>query len=356
MLTLLLHTRCSKEPELNVKNPNKPKETPDNVSETLVLLNSTLVTGGAPSAGNSNLVRSNTKDTIYAIPGVKIPLRFSHPASRKIKGIYVWVKQASVHYDVPISREEESDTVSVVILDINPGNIVLPYDIPVDIIPYDDGHTPMDVLERIISVEKTAEPGCDILVPRPSTLGDTSGTWSPEWFWFATLVFNPNDELTFLNAPGNSFITQTNYEGCCDPNRPQGKCHPLSTTLNANVRAQIAYTIESETFTFFTNGTFARQTYERKQNFNPETTDWCAGIAGYTLSNSLVTYLGSHDYVPGRSTISYGTNYASCDLCGYGSRGGNLTSSCHLLVITRGVDFAKEVRMYVRNSFSSWYD
>jgi hypothetical protein len=357
-LFLLLAGSCSKLNENpQDKNPNEnPGPDPDALLETLLFARATRVTGTVPAVANTSLLKTNTRDTIYALTGFKIPIRVSHPETISLKGIYVALQQGTFYYDVPIELEEESDTVSVIFLEVDPGDTQQEYTLPVELIPYDVSNTPVDKIGRIIKIEPPSGNGCDILVQRPATLGDTSGIWSPEWFWFATMVFNPNGEVTFLNAPGNAFITQTTYQGCCDPNRPQGKCHPLSTTLNATANARIAYTIESETFAFFTGGTFVRQTHERKQNFNPQTTDWCAGTAGYTLADDVVTYFGRHDYVPGNKNISYGTTHASCDLCGYGSRGGALTHSCHMLVITRGAEFSKEVRIYVRNPVSEWYE
>lgn len=277
ILPIIFYSSCSRSEEPEIGKDKEPeeisKEGADALLGTLIFANSVKVIGTVPSVANTPILKTNTKDTIYTMPGIKIPIRISHPVSTVIKGIYVAVRNSTFYYDVPIDREEESDTVSVIILDIAPTDSKVPYGIPVKITPYDENKSPIDEIERIISVEEPSGNGCDILVQRPSTLGDTTGTWSPEWFWFATLVFNPNDEITFMNAPGQTFITDTKYEGCCDPNRPQGKCHPLSTTLNAQVNARILYSIQNETFTFFTDGTFARQTHEHKQNFDPQTTD-----------------------------------------------------------------------------------
>ena len=173
------------------------------------------------------------------------------------------------------------------------------------------------------------------------------------------MVFDGNGELKFLNAPGKGFLTNTVYEGCCDPSQAGGKCHPLSTTLNASANVSISYSIESETFAFFSDGTFARQTYERKRNFDPETTNWCTGTAGYKNENIVVSYFGNHDYSSGDSDISYVTTDATCDLCGYGSRGGNVKYTCHTMTITVGDmegGHQNEVRTYVRNPVSGWYD
>lgn len=358
LLAMLSLSRCSSPedtPPIKDTTQQGHKE-PTALQELLKFDKATKVSGALPAVANIALLKTNTQDTIYALPGIKMPIRISHPKSTILKGIYIAVKQGTFYYDIPIEREEESDTVSVILLEVDPEKEDQTYHIPADIIPYDDTKTPLDKIERIITVEPTTGNTCGILVDKPTTLGDTSGLWTPEWFWFATMVFGPTNEISFLNAPGNTFITNTTYEGCCDPNRPQGKCHPLSTTLNATARASIAYTIESETFTFFTNGTFARQTHERKQNFNPVTTDWCSGTAGYTLDDIVVSYFGQHDYLPGDKTITYGTTYASCDLCGYGSRGGDLKHTCHLLIISRHTEASKEIRIYVRNPVSTWYD
>jgi hypothetical protein len=335
-----------------------PEETPEEADKflnALLFSNGSKISGAVPAVTNTSAIRTNVKDTLYLMEGAKIPIRFSHPEGQPVAGIFIAVNDGTFYYDVPVEHEEESDTVSIIFIDIDPDELELPYDAPAEIIPYDANDQPLDIVERIITVEEPSGPGCDITVDRPGTLTDSTGLWAPEWYWHHTVVYNSAGEATFINAPGYAHITLTAYEGCCDHDDNKN-CNILSTTLNATVNAKISYTIMSETFAFFTNGTFARQTHERKQNFDAENTQWCPEIPAYLNDDQVVTYQGTHDYTPGATSISYLTKYSNCDLCGYGSPGGALAFSCHLLVITRGSEGSKQVRVYVRDPTSEWYD
>jgi len=358
---LVLYVSCS-DPMQEEENDddNNPNDTvltsseADKIADALLFKNSTKVTGTIPAVINTSLARTNSRDTIFLMDGVKIPIRLSHPEGQIISGIYISVKGSTFYQDVPAEIEEESDTVSIIIVEVDGGGINLPADVPADIVPYDNSKQPIDIIERTITIEEPVAP-CDILIPRPGTLSDTTGYWAPAWYWHHTIVFNAAGDPTFVNAPGTAFITKTQYEGCCDSSTGKN-CNILSTTLNATADVTITYSILSETFAFFTDGTFVRQTHEQKQNFDPNTTDWCGGLAGYNYNNSVVTYQGTHDYVPGDTNISYLTKYSSCDLCGYGSPGGSLAFSCHLLVISRKSEGSNQVRVYVRDPTSDWYD
>jgi hypothetical protein len=359
---LVLYVSCS-DPMQDAENDddNNSNDTvltsseADKIADALRFKNSAKVTGTIPTVINSSLSRTNSKDTIFLMDGVKIPIRLSHPEGQIISGIFIAVKGSTFYQDMPAEIEGESDTVSIIIVDIDAGDLDLPADVPAEIVPYDNSKQPIDIIERIITIEEPEALPCDILVQRPGTLTDSTGYWAPEWYWHHTIVFNPNGDPIFINAPGNAHITKTQYEGCCDFTTGKN-CNILATTLNASADVVIAYTIMSETFAFFTDGTFVRQTHERKQNFDPNTTDWCAGLAGYTYSDDVVTYQGTHDYIPGDTNISYLTKYSSCELCGYGSPGGSLAYSCHLMVISRNTEGSNQVRVYVRDPTSDWYD
>lgn len=363
--TLVLFAACSDPVEdLEDDETNTSvhtSEEADQISDSFAFINSVKVTGTVPTVANSSLVKTDSKDTIYTIPGLKIPLRVSHPAAVAINGWFIVVKNSTFYYDVPIHEEEDSDTVSVIFLEIDPGDVDFPYHIPVEITPYDQNKLPVDVIERIITVEDPASGGCDILVS-----GDTSNIGPPIWMWFATVVFNSQNDPTFVNTPNRMYGANQKVVGCCDEvNCPQAIYNPVTKATelvyDTELDAATMYSIEFESFTFFQNGTFERHTMERIKNFNYEATEWCAGITGYIDRESYVEYYGTHNYAPGNASISYATLSSACadpmGICGYGSRGGALEQSCHMMIITAGVEASKEVRMYTRHSASyGWYD
>ena len=334
----------------------------DRISDSFEFGNSVKVTGTVPTVVNTSLVKTNSKDTIYTIPGLKIPLRISHPAAVVINGWFIAVKNSTYYYDVPIHEEEDSDTVSVVILEIDPEDVELPYDIPVEITPYDQNKVPVDVIERIVTVEDPVSGRCDILID-----GDTTNIGILEWRWHATVVFDSNDEPRFVNAPARVFGASQKIGGCCNEDPlvcPQAVYNPITKATDliydSEVTAGTTYSIAHELFSFYKDGTFFRLTLERIKNFSYDATDWCNGVPGFNERESVVQYYGTHDYAPGNTSISYANTHSYCDdpngICGYGSRDGAVTATCHMMVITAGVEGSKEVRMYVRHTYSDVWD
>jgi len=338
------------------------EEEADKISDSFAFTNSVRVTGIVPTVVNTSLLKTNSKDTIYTMPGLKIPLRISHPAAVAINGWFIAVKNSTYYYDVPILEEEDSDTVSVVILEIDPERVELPYDIPVEITPYDQNKVPVDVIERIVTVEDPVSGGCDILID-----GDTTNIGILEWRWHATVVFDSNDEPRFVNAPARVFGASQKIGGCCNEDPlvcPQAVYNPITKATDliydSEVTAGTMYSIAHELFSFYKDGTFFRFTLERIKNFSYDATDWCNGVPGFNERESVVHYYGTHDYAPGNTSISYANTHSYCDdpngICGYGSRDGAVMVTCHMMVITAGVEGSKEVRMYVRHTYSDVWD
>ena len=311
------------------------------------------ITGAVPTVVNSSLLKTNSRDTVYVLPEIKNLIRISHPESRPVKGIYLAVQGSTFYYDVPIDEEEESDTVSVILFEIEPENIEIPYDIPVDITAYDDSGQPIDILERIITVEKPNNNMCDILDDGDTATNDWARTW--QWRW--TTLLDQNDQPVRIHAPGRMYYSSQTHSGCCDnsacpayvvdPNTKIGKW-----VYDSEFTVDTHYAILYEGFKFYKNGTFTRVTIERQSAVDADGTDWCNGVPQLTDYLDDVTYFGGHDYSPGDTKISYGTTRSVCadplGLCGYGSRGGQLTYSCHAMIITAGVEGQKEMRMYTR--------
>jgi hypothetical protein len=287
------------------------------------------------------------------MPGVPNILRISHPQERVIKGICIAVQGSAFYYDVPIYEEEETDTVSVIIYEIDASELEVPNDIPVEITAYDDNGQPIDIVERIISVEDPAAGTCNILQD-----GDTATTnWRHGWQWRWTVLLDGSNEPLLIHAPGKSYLAKQVHSGCCentvcpayvvDPNTKIGEW-----VYDSEFEVVAAYEIVEEIFQFFKDGTFKRATVEFQNTLDSSATDYCKGIPSMKNYVDQVVYYGPHDYVPGDADISYYTTRSICDdplgLCGYGSRGGKVTASCHAMIISAGVESQKEMRMYTR--------
>ncbi|HET6542793.1 MAG TPA: hypothetical protein VFG46_20040 [Chryseolinea sp.] len=365
MLASLFYASCS-DPEEEIATPTQqqqqqeqeeiPQADIESFLESLGFTNSSKVIGSAPTVTNTSIIKMDSKDTIYTMPGQKIPVRISHPEAIALHGVYIASKNSTFYLDVPLDEEEDSDTVSVIIIEF-PEDDDVPNDVPLEIIPYDQSKNPVDIVERIITIEEQKNGGCDFLKD-----GDTTSIGPPEWKWHYTVVFDHNGDPKFVNAPGRVFAANQEPTGCCEDGTvcPILKKDPVTNTwkyeYNSKVKAQTSYSIEFEFFTFFKDGTFRRSTMENIRNFNAQTTDWCGHIPAYNTRDSYVDYYGTHDYVPGDTNIRYITTRSACDdpngICGYGSRPGDLKFSCHTMTITAGVEGTREERMYRRHSAS----
>lgn len=360
VLALLILFCCSDPGEEEITPPNEEEEeiTPDdadNLLKTFSFLSSTQITGSVPAVANSTIIRNDSKDTIYVLPGVKNVFRLSHPSSVVINGIFMAVEGSTFYVDVPALEEEDSDTVAVFLFEIDPEDLEGSMDVPVKITAYDAAKQPIDIIERIITVEEPSQNACDILVD-----GDTMsfGTTINEWLWRWTVVLDASGQPKFVNGPGRMYGTlQKDIEGCCNPGCPAYVVNPTTQTgewiFDSFVDAGTYYSISHESFMFYKNGTFYRYTIESEKNFDPASTDWCAGIPAYREGFDHVAYFGTHDYVPGDKDISYITDRFACSdplgICGYGSRSGRVTFSCHALMITAGTEGQQEIRFYKRH-------
>ena len=313
-------------------------------------------TGKVPSGVNSSLLKTNSSDTLYVLPDVINLIRISHPKT-PVKGMYIAVTGSTFYYDVPIFEMEETDTVSVIVFEISLDEIdefSNSQSMPLEITAYDDNGEPIDIIERIVTVERPGTTMCDIRQDGDTVLVDYGYGW--QWLW--TALLDHNDQPTRIFAPYKSYLTTQNHSGCCDDGSP---CPTLVIDPNTKEAEWIYhsefsvstyYSIDTEVFLFFKDGTFSRYTVESQSALNSDKTDWCNGVPSMTQYGDVVFYYGTHDYTPGDTRLSYQTTRSVCDdplgLCGYGSRSGNLINSCHAMMITAGAENQREVRMYIK--------
>lgn len=121
-------------------------------------------TGKVPSGVNSSLLKTNSSDTLYVLPDVINLIRISHPKT-PVKGMYIAVTGSTFYYDVPIFEMEETDTVSVIVFEISLDEIdefSNSQSMPLEITAYDDNGEPIDIIERIVTVERPGTTMCDI--------------------------------------------------------------------------------------------------------------------------------------------------------------------------------------------------
>ncbi len=360
LLAALLFSACS-EPEIAPDDEDDDDEplviTPaeaDELLERLLFTGSTRVTGPLPSVSNTAVVKNNVKDTIYAMPGVQLPIRLYHSQTGKIKGWYIGVTNSSFYYDVPVEETEAGDSITIIFPEVPESDEA--YSMPLKIIPYDESNQPVDIVEREFTVE-LPDDGCGLLVKPGNNF---------EWIWNYTYSADPNNKRTFFNFPQRVFATESNPTGCCNSQAacPAYVCDPntlqCNWVYNSEVTMKTIYSIDAEFLTLYDDGTFFRYTDEHKQNFDPIQTDWCGRIPAYTITDQIVQYEGTHNYVPGRPSMSLTTTSKECDppdpfgLCGLSTSllSGEVKVNCHLLVIIRNrlnIDFTKDVIAFTRH-------
>src|SRR3712207_2827739 len=97
VLAALLGWGCSdpEAPDPDPTDPGKKEEiTPEGADaflEGMRFASRTKVAGTVPAAAQTAPVKTNFKDTLYLLPGVKTPIRLAHPATTPLKGVYVAV-------------------------------------------------------------------------------------------------------------------------------------------------------------------------------------------------------------------------------------------------------------------------
>lgn len=362
LVTLMLGLACCSDPadeDLTSSEDDENKvTTPEGADAQLAsfsFTSSTKVTGSVPTVVNSSLVKTNAGDTLYVLAGVPNMLRLSHPPSRPASGVFITVKGATYYYDVPIDDKEDSDSVSTIVYEVDPEEVAeTGNNVQTQVTVYDENKQPIDIIERIVLVEKpdNRTSGCDITQPGDTTF---SQTIYGGWRWESTILYGYDGKPLSMHAPGRIYKIEQQHSGCCDESAcPALVVNPQTQILewvyDSEFEVRVTYSISWEHFFFYNNGRFHRITHETQTNVNAEYTDWCNGIPAIDQTHDVVHYYGTHDYEPGDTRISYGTTRARCKdplgLCGYGSRGGDLTIGCDTMVITAGVEGQKEVRTY----------
>jgi hypothetical protein len=334
-------------------NENEEEVTPekaDAILETFSFASATKTTGTPPTAANTSLIRTATKDTIFTMPGIKDMIRISHPKEKPIKGIYFALEGSTYYYDITVDHEEKSDTVSIIIFEIDPNEIENEItsgssSVPLEITAYDENNTPIDIIERILTIEKPSANECDIL--------------DHIWFWEWSVILNHEGEAVNINCSDERYINDFVYQDCClgaafcpkyDANQ--------QPVYDVNLKISLFYSISSEWIQFYSDGLLERETREFESYIsNPgddaATFDPCEWKPETATRVEAVTYWGTHTYNPGSKSISYTITDDSCPPGEYGCGfGGSLSNAevlftCHQMMISRGTE-QKSIRMFTR--------
>jgi len=359
----------------------------DSLSGHLQFINAKKIQGAIPAGTQASSLKISFEDTLYLIDEVKMPIKFLHKdTTQNVAGIYVQVQaaviggtfnNASYYYDVPeVAEMDSSDTVSVIMIGIDPTDLQLPVSFNVVITPYNSSGLPIAQATKPVKVSehKTDPHGagtCGLVLPDDEY-------WDWECSYILADPITEEHPFNFYNDPAKIFGAsgQIIRGNCCNGISVYGFCSPLDTTLNARLHFATYYRIMGETLTFHEDGTFFRQTFEDGANPLPAASDFCAGGEGvieYNLRHT--TYNGNYTVTPvtlppdlqpydDSLRLTLQTTSSSPQGSGYGNGGGiihQLDCNIGALVLIQ-VDpegFGQHMyKFYARKSFnksSPWY-
>lgn len=359
---LLLISGCEKDldpdPQADPDDPNNPNPTtnvdPEKASEYLVLDNATKMTG-KPESVPDGQIQMDVKDTIFVVKGYPIGsrLEFLHDPSQDISGFYIYVKGASVYFDVPESimdgqyeAKGEEDTTSVLVLDLDPTvdkeEVDYPYSVEIVIQPHDPAGIGLDSISRVITVEVPNETSgnngaCNSILR-------TRGTANRIWEWEFS-VREYNGQILNILAPGLATSINSQGSGCC---RDDGVsvttsdspgCTSVGTSANltwVELEVDDYLTLTYEIIWFWEDGNFEYWGEENKRQYDRSTTNFCTGTVGYTYDRKSYIHLGTHDFVAGSDHMNLNITDSEGGYRPAGSM--DLIYTCNTLILQWGLD------------------
>ncbi|MEX2591515.1 MAG: hypothetical protein WD426_01990 [Anditalea sp.] len=354
---------CTEEENPLVDEPSNGTELNANdIQSKIILQNASSKDGDIPPSSNLADLKID-KDTIFLVEGFKNRIRILHPDHGFATGsshFYIQVEGADKYYDVKAVEEESNDSIAVLYMDFDPGDIELPFSFNIKFAPHDNtGTAPIDETGKPVVIEKKGDLSCSPSSPEP------------HWDWMYTII---DGEIE--SAPGFGRTTETHVTGCCFTD-VQESVDCISNGFEEDEWRQIdgisAYNIDYELLNL-SNGDISGTLQEFIQNLNPSPgkTDFCSGSLGYITNTNNHAFWGNYTYDPSNSQIQF-TNLESraqeVDLGELGTytvydkmfiREDFLYEliSCHFLMETGSVEGSSIIRIFEREKRPSnnWYD
>jgi hypothetical protein len=266
----------------NPTNPTNPQTSVslDSLSNRLQFTGATKKPGSIPKGPAGSGLKISLGDTLFLVDQIKIPIKFLHmDTTKNVSGIFLQVQAliggsfASYYYDVPeLAVTDSSDTVSVIMIGIDPTDLKLPTSFNIVITPYNSSHLPIDSAVKPVKIveHKTNPKGtngkCGLVNPQDET-----------WDWVMTYKENS----TFTYTPETVFGGDGQFIGgsCCGGFSVYGIC-PGERQPNSRLHFNTFYQIAREELSFFDDGGFERRTVERGANPIPDSSNFCGVLEG----------------------------------------------------------------------------
>ena len=278
----------------------------DTVSNHLQFLQAQRIPGTSPKGPSASSLQISFKDTLFLVDQVEIPIKFLHmDTTKNVSGVFIQVVGlqggpfASDYFDVPElpQMDSTSDTVSVVMLGIDPDGLDLPFDFNITITPHGANGDPITQITRPVRILKhhkgpTSGPeACDIVNPGIQVWDwDVSYIKSKKNIGFCDFYDDPHRVFN----PGGQLIEGS----CCSGVSVYGLC-PKENKPNSILHFDTYYNIFKEQFLFFTGNTYFRVTGEDAPTPVPDSSDFCGGVTGFIRAHRNITsYGGNYQIVP----------------------------------------------------------
>jgi hypothetical protein len=257
----------------------------DTISNHLRFFNAVKKQGTIPKGPVASSLKISFKDTLYLAGELKQPFKFLHEDTTKnVAGVYIQVHGSAggtFYYDVPeVPDIATSDTVSVILIGIDPKGLIDPSGVPpagapfnfeITIVPHDKDGEPLGEATRPVQISTPIENplGTCGLITKP---GDY-------WDWEISYVADPNSsigETSFLNSPDKLWgLTGQNIQGCC-ANGVSAYTANCAVENQRSLNFQTFFGWPDEVYKFIENGTYAGQSDYFSAIPDPQGSDFCS--------------------------------------------------------------------------------
>ena len=278
----------------------------DLIAARLLFLNSTRKQGDPPAATSNNSLKISFKDTFYLVDEVLKPIKFLHlDKTKDMAGAFIHVSlsgASSFYYEAPeLKQMSESDTVSVIMIGIDPSNLNPPLIGELKIIPYDKNKQPIAQFVRPLKVAKDEE------ITLPNNDCGLELPVGQMWRWVGSYllpeIIGAEDTLKFYSEPNkvHSPEGQDITGACCNGVSvyPNGCPGDPTGIFDRKLHFATYYQINYEYFRFFNSGNFKRETSEDSPIPFPAGSNFCAGGNGLVMENlKQISYDGTWTITP----------------------------------------------------------
>jgi hypothetical protein len=343
----------------------------DSISNHLLFENAVKKQGTIPQGPSNSSLKISFEDTLFLVDQIKLPIKFLHTdISQNVAGIYMQVHaaliggpaDASYYYDVPEVKDlDSSDTVSVVMVGIDPTDLQLPITFNVTITPYNSSGLPIaEDIKPVKIVPHNTDPKntCGLVFPNDDT-----------WDW----VMSYMEKSNFTSTPEKIWGGEGQDIGgsCCNGVSIYGAC-PGERVPNTHLHFNTFYQIASEQLTFYDNGEFDRRTVERGANPLPDSSNFCDPFEGRVdVFTNETLYHGHYTVAPGNImtdiqqlhdslVLQMNTEITDPKGGGYGNGGGviHYIDCSSLVLIQQDLEgFGQHLyKIYHRRIFERWFE